>query len=131
MSRASNKVDQVAMGISIICLVHCLALPLVVSLAPWVAAALALDDHSLLHWVMLGLAVPLSGLGLWLGMRRHGDLRLVLLGATGIVFMFVGVSHLLGAGFETPLTVVGVTFVLGAHLLNWRWSRRSHVHAHA
>ena len=118
------------MGISIICLVHCLALPLVVSLAPLLAAGLALDDHSLLHWLMLGFAVPLSGIGLWLGMRHHGDWRLIVLGSVGIAFMFVGVSHLLGAQLETPLTVAGVAMVLCTHLLNWRWSRR-HVHSHA
>lgn len=118
------------MGISIVCLVHCLALPLVVSLAPLLAAGLALDDHSLLHWAMLGLAVPLSALGLWLGMRRHGDRRLIVLGSVGIAFMFIGVSHVLGEGLETPLTVVGVVLVLCTHLLNWRWSRRLHVHSH-
>ena len=119
------------MGISIICLVHCLALPLVVTLAPLLAAGFSLDDHSLLHWLMLGLAVPLSALGLWLGMRRHGDWRLIVLGAVGIALMFVGVSHLLGDGLEAPLTLLGVSLVLCTHLLNWRLSRRLHVHSHA
>lgn len=112
--------DKVAVGLSMACLLHCLMLPLVLSLAPWVFPAFVSDER--VHIVLLALAVPVSAWGIGLGFRQHGRGRLVWLAVLGLTFMIVAVAqdH---DWLERGLTVVGVVLLASAHILNWQRSR--------
>jgi hypothetical protein len=111
--------DRVAVLLSGVCLLHCTAIPLAILVLP-ALGGLLLGSETLVHWVLLGVAVPTSALALWVGFSRYGNLRSVLLGASGLLLMFLGVSHLFGRDPEVPLTLVGVTLVACAHWLNIR-----------
>jgi FtsH-binding integral membrane protein len=117
------RLDKLAIGLSVLCLVHCLALPVALLLAPTIGAVV-LGTESPVHWVLLGIALPVSGYALWHGYRHHGHRNALLLGATGLAIMLLAVTHVASPRFETPLTVVGVLALLGAHLLNIRQTAR-------
>jgi hypothetical protein len=118
-----TAVDRLAIGLSILCLVHCLALPIAVLAAPALEAAV-LGTESPVHWVLLGLALPISCYALWHGFRHHGHRIVLVLGAIGLALMLFGVSHVAGHAFEMPLTVVGVALLLAAHVQNIRQNAR-------
>ena len=105
------------MWLSGLCLVHCLALPLAMLLAPtlshWVEAT-----ETTTHWILFGIAIPISLIALVRGYRRLRSNLTLLLGGLGLLLMLVAVSHVFGRELEVVLTVVGVTAVMFAHLRN-------------
>lgn len=113
------SMDRVAVMLSAVCLLHCLAIPLVVLVLP-ALSSLLLGSETLVHWLLLGLAVPISGLALWVGYVRYRNLGSVLLGTAGLLLMFLAVTHVFGRAPEVPLTLIGVALVACAHLLNMR-----------
>ena len=115
--------DRVAVLLSAVCLLHCMAIPLAILVLP-AMSSLLLGSETLVHWLLLGLAVPISVLALWVGYTRYANLRSVLLGTSGLLLMFVAVSHFFGRAPEVPLTLAGVTLVAWAHWLNIRRARQ-------
>ncbi len=101
------------------CLVHCAVLPLTALLLPSLGGVL-FDHSSLLHWLLLGLAVPVSGYALLRGYRQHRRLAAFGVGCVGLTLMALGVSHVLSERLEIPLTLCGAAIVAVGHLLNIR-----------
>lgn len=125
----SRYFDQVAIALSAICIVHCLALPIVVVALP--VAALSLGDSQHFHGLMLWVVVPTSLVGLLLGYRLHQRAGLVALGTLGMVVL--GAAATYGhAGWSLALEVVvsvaGSLTLGAAHWLNFREVRRCHRH---
>lgn len=118
-------IDGSAMGLSLLCLFHCLAMPLVVSVLPMLGAHLF--EETTMHVFFFVAAMPLSLFGLWLGVRgAHGGARLMILAGAGLVLMFGGALHDISGEFDVAFTSVGVSLVALAHFLNWRRHARTH-----
>ena len=117
--KARRAADRAAMGVSSLCLAHCLALPLLLTVSPALSHWLPLASHDVHLW-LLALALPLALIGLGLGYKRHGVVSVLLRGGAGVTVMGLGVSHLLPLGFDTAATIVGVSLVLWAHISNWQ-----------
>lgn len=113
--------DGIAVSASLLCLAHCLALPVLAAALP--ALGLLLGHSLLIHGLLLALALPL---GLWaLGRGRHraGPLPLRV-GIAG--FALMAAALLLPEAGERALTVAGVSLVAIAHWRNWRAGRSAH-----
>jgi len=122
-SRYGVAGDSVAIGMSSLCLAHCLALPLAASLAP-IAGAWA--DAEWIHWLFVLIATPIS---LWtLGSPPNRSTPILGLAGVGLVFLFAGAAGFPSHDLETPATVAGGLLVAAAHILNWR-RRRACGHA--
>ena len=111
-----DRLDRFGILISSLCVVHCLAGLIVVSV-------LGLGGEFILapQWHRFGLAIAI-GVGIvtiGLGVLRHGKMMPLALAVVGLSLMTTGlfVSH----GFqEAAFTVPGVLLVAAAHLLNLR-----------
>ncbi len=112
------------MGLSALCLLHCLALPwLLASLPAVTLAALpaGLRDNEWLHLALIIPVMLVSGPVLLKG--KPGPLRTVL--------VLAGFAALIGGLFlpnetgETALTVTGAVLLMAAH---WERMRREHQH---
>jgi hypothetical protein len=117
MSKSNNWLDGTAVALSALCLVHCLALPLIVAGLPF----LAQFSEGHLHAQMLFVVLPLSTVALGLGFRRHGSLRIISAGIVGMVTLIVGatVAHTyLGLTADRAFTVVGALVLATAHYHN-------------
>lgn len=114
-----SRFDKAAIALSAVCLLHCLALPVALLLAPTLGPVV-LGTESPVHWLLLALATPVSAYALWHGYSAHGRRLAPVLGAVGIVIMFIAVSHVVDRTLETLLTVTGVTVLLVAHAMNLR-----------
>jgi len=107
------SLDRLGALASLLCLGHCLALPLL--------AALPFLGHGV-HEVLLALVLPLALVAFPLGFRRHGQPGpglLALLAALGLV----GVVALEGHADHGALEVLGFAgsvAMVGAHLWNER-----------
>lgn len=112
--------DKLGIAGSGLCLVHCLALPVMVGALPSLGLAFLADE--IVHEILALLLIGLAALAFIPGYRRHRDRRVVVLMATGlglILFATWGgaVVDLHGEG-ETVVSVVGSLFLISAHFLN-------------
>jgi len=117
MSKSSNWLDGAAVALSALCLIHCLALPLIVAGLPF----LAQFSEGHLHAQMLFVVLPLSTVALGLGFRRHRNLGIVSAGTVGMLTLIIGatVAHTyLGLMADRAFTVVGALVLATAHFYN-------------
>jgi MerC mercury resistance protein len=108
--------DRLALGLSALCLVHCVAS---IVLVATLASGGHLLDHPAWHQIGLGLAIFFAALGLIGGFRRHGERAPLMIGGFGLAFMVAAlvVPHGLQ---EAALTIFGVSVVAAAHFKNIR-----------
>ena len=117
ISKSTGWLDGAAVGLSALCLVHCLALPLLVAGLPF----LAQFSEGHLHAQMLVIVVPLSIIALGLGFRHHGRRRILLAGAAGMLTLIIGatVAHAqLGLVADRLFTITGALILASAHFYN-------------
>ena len=122
--KKTKWLDMASVGLSSLCVVHCLALPFLVAALPF------LGIFSQNEWVqksLVSIAAPLSALALW---RSGGWRKLVVLAP-----MVAGLLMLALAAFipdleaiEAPLSVVGALLVAAAHLVNYGGLKAFHRH---
>ena len=124
-SPTTNRLDRAAVFLSGLCLLHCLAVPFALLLGPALGQWLD-SSESQVHWVLLALALPISGIALWRGYVKNPSPLTLALGGFGLAFMLLGVSHVFGDAYEIAFTVIGVVMLLSAHLRNMT---AGHTHA--
>ncbi len=122
----SASLDGAAAALSSLCLLHCLALPLLAGALPLLTGALplltvgeALHGPYWLHWLLIGVALPVSVYALWRGFESHGRRAPLLLALVAFLVMASG-ALLHGGGLAEPgLTVAGGLLAAFAHWRNW------------
>jgi hypothetical protein len=125
----SKYFDRIAIALSTVCIVHCLAMPLLVAVLP--IAALSLGDDTHFHGLMLWLVVPTSVVGFGLGFRVHRHPGIV--GAGAVAVAILAAAALWGHSNWNPLAEVAANVtaslaLAGAHWRNFREVRRLHRH---
>jgi len=118
--------DKAAIGLSFLCTLHCLALPLAIVLLPSLAA-LPLNDEMFHIWMLI-IVVPTSLIAFTLGCREHKRYRLFAFGGIGLTLMVLAVvleepllhdlKH--GEAIEKFLTLIGAIIIAVGHYLNYR-----------
>jgi hypothetical protein len=111
------RLDRVAIGLSGLCAVHCLASAVLVALA---ASAGGLLLHPLFHEVGLTVAIILGALALGRGVLQHGYMAPAVTGSFGLGMMAGAMQLPHGNGGETLWTLVGVAILALGHDLNRR-----------
>lgn len=120
-SPSGGIADGAAIGASIACLIHCLGLPLLITLAPAIGAVVALP-----HWFHLAgfaCALPASAIAMHRGYRRHGMILPFAAAAIGLTLIGLGAFGGFRVLVETGLTVAGSVALVAGHLGNWRLRR--------
>ena len=99
--------DKLAIGLSLACVIHCLALPVLLVLLPGIAA-LQLNNESFHLWMVVAV-LPSSIYALTLGCKQHKRYQLLFLGSVGIVLMILALflgEAVIGELGEKILTTV-------------------------
>ncbi len=124
------NLDSAGITLSGICLVHCLALPLLATLLPAAGTLLDEETNHLIHWTLLGIALPVSILALGRGSRILGSFAWLITGLVGLGLMTAAVIVPHSPVMEERMTLVGVLLLATAHLGNWFDPRRRAVAGH-
>jgi len=114
----AKALDASAVGLSALCLVHCLALPALALLLPvlgfWAQA-------EWVHVVFVLVAAPVAVLSfIDPSTRRPRAWPLATAAILGLGLMIAGALEFPTAADERVLTVLGGLLLAGAHLANWR-----------
>jgi hypothetical protein len=122
-AKSTDWLDGAAIGLSGLCLLHCLALPFFLGAVPMLMPF----TESHLHAQMLYFAVPLSVVAIGIGYTRHRDSRVVIAAFAGLSLLVFGatVAHgSLGVIADRLFTISGSIVLAAAHLWNGLLSRR-------
>ncbi len=111
----THRLDRMAIGLSGLCLVHCLATTVLLAL---VSATGSLLGANWIHEMGLGLAMIMGAISLGRGIYEHGYSMPSAVGGLGLGVM-AGALTLPHDGTEALYTVVGVTILALGHRLNF------------
>jgi hypothetical protein len=114
-SASHHRLDHYAIGLSGLCLVHCLATAVLLGI---VSAAGGILGNPLIHEVGLSLAMVLGAVALGRGVAEHGFMMPSAIGALGLGVM-AGALTLPHDGGEALYTVIGVALLALGHRLNF------------
>lgn len=114
VSIPTHRLDRIAMSLSGLCLVHCVATAVLLGL---LASAGGFLGQPIIHEVGLTLAMIIGAFALGRGILEHGFIMPSAVGALGLGVM-AGALSLPHGGNEPVYTVVGVMILALGHRLN-------------
>ncbi len=118
--------DVFGMLTAAVCLVHCLALPLLLSLLPSLTFIEA--GHDATHYLLISWVVLFCLFSIIPGYRKHGQKTVLILMLVGLFLVSTATFHqlfALNSTCEISLITTGNFLVMAAHMFN----RRLHRHA--
>ena len=130
MQASSANADKAAIGLSLVCVVHCLLTPVAIAMIPALGATF-LEDESF-HYAVLFLVLPTSLFALSLGCRKHGHFKILITGLLGLFVLFLVPilgEDVTGETGEKILTVAGAAIIAYAHVRNFTLCRQRDCHA--
>jgi len=122
---SSNRLgflDNMAVALSGICLVHCLTLPVLIALVPFMSQFA--EGH--FHVQMLLVVLPVSIMAFSLGFRRHRVKRVIIWGGVGMLLLVLGATVIhdsFGLVADRTVTICAALILAFAHFFNNRFSR--------
>ena len=127
-SHPTRIFDKAGMAISFLCLLHCIALPLLMALLPWMSTSLGEDEG--VHKACAAFVLPIGLMALASGYRQHRQGWIFCWGMAGLVCVGAAAvaGHQLGESLEHSLSVLGSIQVVLAHYLNLRYQRECCAH---
>jgi len=114
LTLSGGRLDRIAMGLSGLCIVHCVATAILLGL---LASAGGFLGSPLIHEVGLTFAILIGAIALGRGIFEHGFMLPSAIGGLGLGVM-AGALSLPHDGREPIYTVVGVMIVALGHRLN-------------
>ena len=118
---AQKVSDKVSIGISALCLLHCLLFPsLMVLLSSFISVSL---NSELIHYMLLFLVVPVSSFALIVGLNNHKKSFIFFIGLSGLailvsaLFIELPIKTISG---EILLTIIGSLLITFSHYKNYK-----------
>jgi uncharacterized membrane protein len=113
-----GTIDRWAIGLSGLCLAHCLASAVLVAV---LASAGGILLHPIIHEIGLTFAILLGAVALGKGVMKHGYALPVWVGSLGLGVMAGAMTYPHdGSGNEVVFTIIGVMILALGHDLNRR-----------
>lgn len=116
--------DKAAIGLSAICAIHCLTLPIALAMIPSLVLLEVGDEK--FHQLLIFCVLPTSLIALTMGCRRHRHWQVLGWGLVGlsILLLTAVLGHdLVGEKIEKFATLCGAMLVVMSHLMNFRRCR--------
>lgn len=111
--------DAWGIATSVLCAIHCAALPLIVSALPLLGVNWV--HNALFEYGMIGLAFLIGSWALWHGFNRHHHRILPWLLFLGGMILLI--SKQVWHQYELRLLPFAVGLIISAHVVNYRLSR--------
>ena len=132
-----HKLDWVAMTLSGICAIHCVALPILAGMLPLFSTVVA-HGHGAhefwFHQFILFFILPISVIALWIGFRCHRKIYPVVISGIGLSILLFSaiyadvwiIRYALPRELEIIVTLVGGALHAVGHIMNLMASRGHH-----
>ena len=139
-----NITDKFSICLSMCCIMHCLALPVLIILLPSISSLWINDE--IVHVYLVLLAIPISLFAMIKSLKVHNNYKCISLAVVGLLLLVAAIFvHDLGSFFseqghveehghdehngvgellEKCFTVLGALILVGAHILNLRFSKK-------
>lgn len=114
--------DKAAMGLSLLCVMHCILTPILLVSLPALTGSAILESE-VIHLTLLFAVVPVSLFSLWIGYRSHQRLKIVTIGIIGLVVLVAAalLEHEISSKLLAAIaTSIGAGLVAYSHFLNLR-----------
>ena len=118
--RFSLPLDRIGASTSLLCAIHCAALPFVVTLLPIVGLGFIASEA--FEWGLVAAAVALATVSLAIGYRKHRSLRVLALASGAILLLIAGrlAEHHDWSISGAVLAVLGGVALAAGHYVNYR-----------
>jgi len=141
-SSSVTLVDKTAISLSLLCLLHCLIVPILVPVLPFLVS---FEEASHFHEIFAVLVLGIASFAFWRGFKIHGNTSILFFGVLGgctlsLALLLPGAEHLhvghvheagahssefiewlgLSISPQSLLTSVGGVLLIVAHLFNIR-----------
>lgn len=129
MTKLQELGDRFAIGLSLVCVVHCLALPILLILLPPISGIFALNDEVFHQWLLYAV-LPISLVALMMGYLHHRSYRVFIVGSVGLVLIILCATlghDFLGETGEVVLSVLGSVIIAYGHFRNYQLSGPKHL----
>lgn len=114
--------DAAGIGLSALCLVHCLGLPVLIAMSP---ALVWMEDERVHILLAIGaLMITFIAASSWPSLPRQPWLYIAAL--SGLVLLFAGALIEMSEIEERVITTIGALFLASAHLSSWMRTRQGH-----
>ncbi|MEO1254294.1 MAG: MerC domain-containing protein [Bacteroidota bacterium] len=115
--------DFIGFSASLLCAIHCAALPFLLTLAP--LAGLQFLDNHWIEYAIIFISFFIASSSLIHGYRKHHKKKVSLIIAT-IGFVLILIGQIAGSEWmEAFLTSCGGITIAIAHLINWKYVTQS------
>jgi hypothetical protein len=119
-----GRLDALSVGLSFVCLLHCVLLPAMIAALPFFGIELLRNPY--VELLLLLLALPVGGMAILKSYRLfHKKDALLWLFAAGAVAMISG--NVLSDAMEPVLKISGAALIVAAHVGNWKLSKTATV----
>ena len=138
-----KNLDHYAIILSGICAVHCIALPLAISLLPFLSLSMhhGVDSHNLLfHQLIIFIIIPITLFALTSGYRSHKKWLPTLIASIGLIILLIPalffdeliMHQLITHDDEVLITLIGGCIHAVGHILNVQNTRQiQHIHTNS
>ena len=126
-------IDNLGITISSVCAIHCLLLPAIFLIAPYSFLASHEFHEALIYFIL-----PCALIAFVLGCRKHGDMKVAILGSIGIILLASAVilqETLHGDQHSDSLmsvliTVMGSVILIFSHMRNRKLCAKHNYECH-
>lgn len=124
-TKIQKLLDGAAISASALCILHCLATPILLIAMPVLSSTFMADEE--FHRFLVIFVLPVSLVALFIGCRRHRDPVVLALGSLGLISL-VSIAHLghdlFGEDGEKAATIISGMILGIGHLRNYKLCRR-------
>ena len=139
-----SVLDALGIGLSALCMVHCLAMPAILVMLPQISSIAGFDRA--FHVVLAILLPGIAAVALAIGYARHREHITLALGGLGLAFIWLAlaipcsscagcasgdpththaaVPMMFGLPLHNIVNSVGSVLLISAHAINWRACRK-------
>ena len=118
--------DKLSISLSMLCVIHCLATPILLVVLP-TAFAIQLEGEGF-HLFMAAVVIPLSSATLFMGCKKHRTWGIAVVGGLGVIALsstaLLG-HDLFGEAGEKIATVLAASVIATAHVWNFKLCQKS------
>ena len=117
MKISLKLIDLVAISSALICAVHCLLVPIILSIST--LSSLHFIKNPYIEWVFIFAGLVFALISIWSSFRKYRKKRPLITAVVG--FILIGLSRFdFTESWELINTVTGTSLIASAHYFNWK-----------